>query len=454
MGDAFGTSFEDVRVHVSPAAAKKAAAADAAAFTVGSDVWFGAGEFNPGSPDGDALLAHELAHVVQQRGAQRSAKPTRDSESGHEEDADQAAESALARIYGGAKERASLAFTTGFSLQRCKSGESKKDKEKRLRAARKRANKQSKKDAAKIAKPSIAMNDKAVAGNVIKAMDKANEDGDLDSGIHYYFGYRKICEDKGKMNRWEDDYYKGHADPNYWIRIGAWRWRVRPGMSAAVALQNWIKGPTIAECLSTVDVLNMDAMRATLGAKRFDELFSSLNKAPEKELLTVGVGTTTLSTYQMSVGSGAADSIGTIGNRSAEQGVLYYFCNHPKYLLKHPGGAWQGENALYIGKKGSHQKWSGFGASDVSERELLVDMVEEYNNDRDDDDKRALAQIKKANGGVVPDIYMPGKGHFDKKITVKKLLDAPAYTLDGTTRKGGFTKGGFKLDLKKVEQLK
>ncbi|MDQ4048465.1 MAG: DUF4157 domain-containing protein, partial [Actinomycetota bacterium] len=39
------------------------------AFTVGSDVFFAAGEYRPGTPAGDELIAHELTHVVQQRGA-------------------------------------------------------------------------------------------------------------------------------------------------------------------------------------------------------------------------------------------------------------------------------------------------------------------------------------------------------------------------------------------------
>ena len=43
-----------------------------AAFATGTDVYFAKGEYNPGSADGDRLIAHELAHVVQQRGAASS----------------------------------------------------------------------------------------------------------------------------------------------------------------------------------------------------------------------------------------------------------------------------------------------------------------------------------------------------------------------------------------------
>ena len=44
----------------------------ARAFATGNDVYFAKGEYNPGSADGDRLIAHELAHVVQQRGAPTS----------------------------------------------------------------------------------------------------------------------------------------------------------------------------------------------------------------------------------------------------------------------------------------------------------------------------------------------------------------------------------------------
>jgi hypothetical protein len=62
----FGYDFSGVRVHDDARAAATAAGIDAAAFTVGDDLVFGAGRFDPSSPAGRRLLAHELAHVVQQ----------------------------------------------------------------------------------------------------------------------------------------------------------------------------------------------------------------------------------------------------------------------------------------------------------------------------------------------------------------------------------------------------
>ena len=61
--------LSDVRVHTDDTADQLNRAVSARAFATGSDVYFARGEYNPGSADGDRLIAHELAHTVQQRGA-------------------------------------------------------------------------------------------------------------------------------------------------------------------------------------------------------------------------------------------------------------------------------------------------------------------------------------------------------------------------------------------------
>ena len=61
----FGHDFSRVRVHDDTPAVDSAQAVDARAYTAGDHVVFGAGEFSPGTRAGRALIAHELAHVVQ-----------------------------------------------------------------------------------------------------------------------------------------------------------------------------------------------------------------------------------------------------------------------------------------------------------------------------------------------------------------------------------------------------
>lgn len=64
----FGHSFGDVRIHDDPAAARSAASLGARAYTVGRSIVFGSGQYQPSTPGGQWLLAHELTHTVQQGG--------------------------------------------------------------------------------------------------------------------------------------------------------------------------------------------------------------------------------------------------------------------------------------------------------------------------------------------------------------------------------------------------
>lgn len=76
MEPAFGADFSGVRVHTGAEADRLNHAVSARAFTTGKDLFFRSGEYNPGTSSGRELLAHELTHVVQQRGATVQAKLT------------------------------------------------------------------------------------------------------------------------------------------------------------------------------------------------------------------------------------------------------------------------------------------------------------------------------------------------------------------------------------------
>jgi len=67
--DRFGRDFSGVRVHHTTRADQAARGLHALAYTTGADIAFRSGQYSPGSASGRRLLAHELAHVVQQRAA-------------------------------------------------------------------------------------------------------------------------------------------------------------------------------------------------------------------------------------------------------------------------------------------------------------------------------------------------------------------------------------------------
>jgi hypothetical protein len=76
LEQAMGEDFSDVRVHDDAAAHELSKSVSAEAFTTGTDVFFQSGKYEPGSSTGQRLLAHELTHVSQQRGAARTSDLT------------------------------------------------------------------------------------------------------------------------------------------------------------------------------------------------------------------------------------------------------------------------------------------------------------------------------------------------------------------------------------------
>ncbi|WP_197683943.1 eCIS core domain-containing protein [Allokutzneria albata] len=93
MESRLGKDFSQVRVHTDRQAAESAGAVGANAYTVGNHIAFAAGRYRPGSADGDRLLAHELTHVIQQRGA----RPPADLKIGAEHHAGEHQADAVAR---------------------------------------------------------------------------------------------------------------------------------------------------------------------------------------------------------------------------------------------------------------------------------------------------------------------------------------------------------------------
>ena len=94
MEPRFGHDFSRVRVHNDARAAESARMLNATAFTVGSDVVFGASRYQPNSQMGRSLLAHELTHTIQQGGSCLAAAPLTIGEphSKSEREAEQAAQ--------------------------------------------------------------------------------------------------------------------------------------------------------------------------------------------------------------------------------------------------------------------------------------------------------------------------------------------------------------------------
>ena len=327
--------------------------------------------------------------------------------------------------------------------------------------------------------PEIPATKEAMGGVVVKDMKAANVEpgsggqNDVNHGIHYWYNYQRHCENAGKPELWQDKYRSGHTQSQSFINpheAGRWMdWELKKGHSASKAIKEWLAGATVAECLSSVIAMEIDALRAAIGDKKFDKMFGSDDPAVDANVadhmrmhVKAGIAGTPVGNYikptEIAQKARRGEAITPKDMDTLVPGQWYYFYNHPKYLLKHPGGAWQGENALYMGKNGAGERlWAGLGADGKTEDTMVDEMVGAYNNPRTDYDTRMMKEGGQlGEDGTYHDRrYDPASGEFPDQVTKKDILEAPEYELNGRVRKGGFkADAGKGLDAAAVKRTR
>jgi Protein-glutamine gamma-glutamyltransferase len=331
--------------------------------------------------------------------------------------------------------------------------------------------------------PEIEATPEALGEHTAEGMKKANVEpgsggqNDVNHGIHYWYNYQRQCEWAGHPEMWKDEYRHGHTQAKQFVNPhenGTFMdWELKKGQSASQAIKDWLAGATVAECLSTVIALEIDTLRASIGDRKFDKMFGSADpkedaavSAGHRMHVRAGISGTPVANYMKStkIAEDAQAKGGEFGSVEPAEldkdlipGQWYYFYNHPKYLLKHPGGAWQGENALYMGKNDAGERlWSGLGAT-ATEDAMTDEMVRAYNQPRNDYDHRVLKEggQEGADGKYTDPLYDPAANSFPDTVTKQEILASQPYQLGGYTRKGGFmATAGRELDAKKVEDTR
>jgi peptidoglycan hydrolase-like protein with peptidoglycan-binding domain len=330
--------------------------------------------------------------------------------------------------------------------------------------------------------PEIADTSEELGKHVAAEMEKVNR-GDSygpDKGVWYDYNYFAEHQKDPVTYPWNDDWRSGLAPPEYFERIAWMDWRLKPGKSASAAIKAWLDGLTIAECLSTITAIEIDTLRAALGDAEFDKRWGTEGvEYPVEKRLRVKQGSegTPLEGKLETVN---ADDPGPFGHRNVKIGDWVYFYNHPKYLLKHPGGAWQGENAVYTGDDNAgNQLFTGLGAAGKTEQAMFEEMVGAYNGERDGYDYVQLLEMYCGDTDEVKNQtdlfkardlaytrglyekykdkidakYREDSGEFPDQVTGEQILNEPAYDkIDGTSRKGGFSAGSTVIDPAKVSQ--
>jgi hypothetical protein len=321
--------------------------------------------------------------------------------------------------------------------------------------------------------PEIEATDQALGQHMVEGMNKANSGGTFDSGVHYWYNYKRICDRQG-ADVWKDEWRAGHTRATQFVNPhekGRWMdFELKKGESASKGIKAWLAGATVCECLSAVVAMEIDSLRAAIGDTQFDAMFGSddpkvdANVRDDRRMhIRAGLAGTPVGDYVKPTSIAQKARRGeAISEKDLETDLVpghwYYFYNHPKYLLKHPGGAWQGENALYMGKNAAGERlWAGMGADGKTEDTMIDEMVSAYNQPRNDYDTRVMKESGYlADDGTYADKrYDPASGEFPDTVTRKDILEAPAYELGGRVRKGGFKPdAGKALDAAAVKRTR
>ena len=110
----------------------------------------------------------------------------------------------------------------------------------------------------------------------------------LDRGVHDWEEYKQVCDQAGKPEKWKDYYRSGHTEAKGWSQPydhrAMYDWHLKKGTSASQAVQDWLKGPTIADYRACGVAMELDELRDEMGDQKFDKLFGSANEEQDSQI--------------------------------------------------------------------------------------------------------------------------------------------------------------------------
>ncbi len=339
----FGYDFTQVRLHTDERASESAKDLNARAFTVGKDVAFGAGQYAPGTLDGRRLLAHELTHVIQQNKIPSQVQR---------------------KIVVGGKDYAPTPKYIDW----------------------------------------LRKNYSEAMVEFISGMHNNGNPPEFKFSSYEQLGYevrirnkaiKGIEEAHNSCCNYPDSANPDYLDSNYWNRISQMHFVPKspfpPGKEASDAIEA-IFSPgagTRLECMSMTVAVEYYSLLKGLGKTKFNQKFPG---GVGLEISTrLGIGA-----HPLFYGPSRRYETKTLANKSEIlPGDWLYFKNFSDYLVKHPGGSWQGENAIYLGGG----KYRGFGVSSLFEADMNKELVRVYNLGLPSSEQKTVPDLLAQGGG-------------------------------------------------------
>lgn len=351
---AMGADLSAVDVSVGGDADAKAGEIGAAAYAHGDTVGFRADTFRPGTRDGDRLIAHELAHVLQARGA--ASQPVRRK-----------------LVVGGERWRYDDIDPFVARLR------SEHDEEEQKARGRRPRQGKGKRDVAAERREAYYPTD--VAAEILHSMTAssrtfayATEDELMREVV---MRQRTVANlDQPASCQYPDGDHGPRLNPDYWKKgEPKYHWTVKDGVKPSAAVRSIFEGDDEEwrlECYTMTVAAVYKAQLDTLGDDQFDRHYpDGLTLSADEKL----GGLPALKD------AGVIEVVRVKGEEDLLPGDWVYFKNHPDYVFKHPRGSWQGENTVCVGRNAAGEMmYRGFGIEDSTAQELRKELAERFNS--------------------------------------------------------------------------
>lgn len=214
---------------------------------------------------------------------------------------------------------------------------------------------------------------------------------------------------------------QGIAPPEFWNLANSNIFILRAGKSAAAALNAFGKGPTIAECATTIQWAMFKALEEILGTKIFDATFSSGETgkffisanlfAPVDT--SIGIETNSFEErlrkgnpiYELFEPSHNDAGRVPLSENDINVGDIVYIKGVPEYKLKHLSGSEPGWNVICVGINANGDKlYNGFGPDSFSipktYKKIRQVLIAGYNKDQTEDTKSIVKMLSESGDPI------------------------------------------------------
>lgn len=395
MESKMGADFSAVKIHTGSAAHDMNESLNATAFTQGQNVFFRAGKFNANSQAGQELLAHELTHTAQnqrkpslhiQRKITVQGQPFPIPEALRKEIAAYHA-LALGTLNAMERHKYTFDFDSEIQLQRA-----------------------------------VHYRTSLIEGLTKANLNSQNQYGDTGQLKFDHRYWEEILRDA-----------KGNVVKYRLITEG------KDALSPAEAIDRIVLGGdmmTISDCSTMMMAIQKWALRQTIGEDEFNKKYenkdfvvSPLKLDPDAKLfrgddLAAGAG------YKAGMNEADRKKVEATSLDQLIPGDRVYFQNFLEYKTDY--GYWQGEHALYMGRKGSQetgeQLFSGFGAAGLTYDDMIEKLIKKFND--------AEKLYRKANKNYKAK-------HYNKQMTPSEIYGVDDPSLAAAYDTAPITIGGL-----------